>query len=53
MKVLLLKDAKDDDSGQDPYIQVSGWALFLDPWTRTSSLMEGGVEMLKLGELGA
>lgn len=29
MKVLLLKDAKDDDSGQDPYIQVRDWALFL------------------------
>lgn len=23
MKILLLKDPKDDDSGQDPYIQVS------------------------------
>lgn len=30
MKVLLLKDAKEDDSGQDPYIRVSA----RDSWSR-------------------
>jgi hypothetical protein len=48
MKVLLLKDAKEDDSGLDPYIQVSGRALFRDPL-----LLKAGMGMLTLGELGA
>lgn len=29
MKVLLLKDAKEDDCGQDPYIRVSGLRLLI------------------------
>uniref|UniRef100_A0A8C5K352 Uroporphyrinogen III synthase n=1 Tax=Jaculus jaculus TaxID=51337 RepID=A0A8C5K352_JACJA len=36
MRVLLLKDAKEDDSGQDPYIQLShpegfGGLIFTSP----------------------
>lgn len=27
MKVLLLKDPKEDEDGQDPYIRVSAWLL--------------------------
>lgn len=29
MKVLLLKDPKEDEGGQDPYIRVSAWLLGL------------------------